>query len=465
MMKRTVRKIVFWLHLFIGLAAGGVIAIVAFTGAAMAFEPQILAWAERDLRVVDPPPGATVLPVGTLLKHAREFNAEARPAGVTLFSDPARTAIVSLGRAGSLYVNPYTGEVKAGRRDGARGFFNLMLRWHRWLSFTNPAQAAAQSSQEGPAATTAQTAPAEPGGIKWRDFGRSLVGAATIVFLTLSVSGLYLWWPKAWTVRILKTVGAINFKLRGKARDWNWHNAIGVWTAPVIIVLAFTGIVMAYRPVGNWIFQRPQGQAQNALPEGVKISQPMDGARPLNREALFSAVKRVMPQWATISHRMPQSPPQQGQRSQGAAAGGDGQDAPARGAQPAIFSVREIGSWTAVPTQLWLDPHTGAELHREGLSDYSFRRALRTLNLAIHNGTIGGIGGQIIVFLGCIGGLVLVYTGFALSWRRFFSRKRAAKVVATTRIPCPARVIPRDPPVARQASPATAETSTALELR
>ena len=54
------RKVIFWLHLTAGLVAGLVIAIMCFTGAALAFEKDIIAWAERDVRRVTPPsPGDT----------------------------------------------------------------------------------------------------------------------------------------------------------------------------------------------------------------------------------------------------------------------------------------------------------------------------------------------------------------------------------------------------------------------
>jgi uncharacterized iron-regulated membrane protein len=41
----TFRKAVFWVHLAAALLAGLVIAIMAFTGMALAFEKEIIAWA------------------------------------------------------------------------------------------------------------------------------------------------------------------------------------------------------------------------------------------------------------------------------------------------------------------------------------------------------------------------------------------------------------------------------------
>ena len=429
-MKRAFRKTIFWVHLVIGLAAGAVIAVVAFTGAVMAFEPQILEWAERDLRRVTPADSPR-LSIDTLLERVRERHPEAQPFSITLSSDPSLATIVSLGRTGSLYLNPYTGEPQSGRADQLREFFTVMLRLHRWLTVSSPVRS------ESPSTSSEAT------GTSWREIGGSLVGIATIIFLTLAFSGLYLWWPRNWTLRALKSTSLFNFKLKGKARDWNWHNVIGLWSAPALILICLTGIVMAYRPVSNWIYQRPQGQTPGGLPPGVEPIKPAPGARPLNREALFAVAMKIFPQWKTLSLRTGQTRQRGGNPSSG------NENRPPAGPpapQAASFSIRERGSRAPVAAQLLLDPYTGAVLHRESFADYGFRRALRAMNLSLHNGTAGGIVGQIVAFLACVGGLFLVYTGFALSWRRFFGRRRplpspitATRVISTpeTRPACP----------------------------
>ena len=44
-----IRRILFWLHLNIAITAGSVILVMATTGVLLAFEPQLVDWAERDL--------------------------------------------------------------------------------------------------------------------------------------------------------------------------------------------------------------------------------------------------------------------------------------------------------------------------------------------------------------------------------------------------------------------------------
>ena len=55
------RKLIFWLHLIAGVIAGAVILIMCVTGVALAFEKEIIAWAERDVRRISPPPNAARL--------------------------------------------------------------------------------------------------------------------------------------------------------------------------------------------------------------------------------------------------------------------------------------------------------------------------------------------------------------------------------------------------------------------
>ena len=75
---------------------------------------------------------------------------------------------------------------------------------------------------------------------KLKPVAHNIKGVCTSIFLGVITSGFYLWWPR-------KT---FKFKpaLRDKARDWNRHNVIGFWFAPVLIVIVITGLLMLYLP-------------------------------------------------------------------------------------------------------------------------------------------------------------------------------------------------------------------------
>jgi uncharacterized iron-regulated membrane protein len=65
------RQVIFWLHLVTGVLAGLVIGIMSVTGVLLAFERQIVTFAERDVRTVQPPvPGGPRLALDDLATRA-----------------------------------------------------------------------------------------------------------------------------------------------------------------------------------------------------------------------------------------------------------------------------------------------------------------------------------------------------------------------------------------------------------
>ena len=65
-----------------------------------------------------------------------------------------------------------------------------------------------------------------------RAIGRAITGAGNAAFLFLALSGLYLWWPRKWTARVLRKSIWFRRGLSSRARDFNWHNVIGFWSLP-----------------------------------------------------------------------------------------------------------------------------------------------------------------------------------------------------------------------------------------
>jgi uncharacterized iron-regulated membrane protein len=74
-----------------------------------------------------------------------------------------------------------------------------------------------------------------------RELGKAVTGAANLAFLFLVVSGAYLWWPRSWTRSAVRNVALLRGGLRGKARDFNWHNVVGLWSAIPLFVVVLSG--------------------------------------------------------------------------------------------------------------------------------------------------------------------------------------------------------------------------------
>ena len=437
------RKILFWTHLVAGLISGLSIGIMCFTGTILAFEHELSDWSERDARKVAVPADTTRLPLADLQRKLRETQPDFRSTGLTLLNDPAAAVTFTAGRDGAVFANPYTGEIKQPASTKVHDFMHLMIDWHRFLG------------REG----------------EQRPMGKLINGVCNIAFFALAVTGLYLWMPRNWSWRGVKAVALFNFKASGLARDFNWHNVIGLWSAPILIVLTLTAVPISFRWGGDLIYRiageepppRPAAGQGGPGPAGAatpafEITRPSPDARPLPQDTLLASVQKEFPRWEQITLRTGGA--QRGQRPGGAntaapaqqpretsasapienresrienpgarsGPGGSRGDNPAgRSPQPVTVVVRESGSWPrTATTTLTLNPFTGEVLKREGYADLSAARQIRSWTRFLHTGQALGWPGQLIAGLACLGGCFLVYTGFALSYRRFFKRRAVA---------------------------------------
>ena len=399
----TVRKAVFWLHLATGLAAGLVIAVMCLTGAALAFEKQIVAWAERDVRRVEPPvPGAPRLSIDELQRKFREARPELRATVITVSTDPGDAVAFAVDRGVTCYLNPYTGAARQPTTTKARDFMRLMTDLHRWLALGGDNRAT----------------------------GKAVTGACNLAFLFLAVSGLVLWWPRKWRTKGLKRSLWFLRDATGHARDWNWHNVIGFWFLPVLIVLTASGAVISYRWASDLVYQAagetppvPGGPGSSS----IKVVQPPAGGRPLSYDALLVALQATSPGAESVTFRLggfgPRAPGED--RRVATSTSDEDRRGDARPPQAVSVTVKLPGVWPRIATTtLSLDPYTGAVLTREGFTDFSTGRRARTWLRFLHTGEALGLAGQFVAGLACIGGCFLVYTGLALAMGRFLGRKK-----------------------------------------
>lgn len=381
------RPVLFWLHLAAGIACGLVIALLCFTGTTLAFEKELTAWAERDVRQVAPPEtGAPRLGLEELAARLRASFPDARPANIVVSRDPLAAVAFTASRTEGWHANPYTGEVRRPRSFAMGRFMQHMFEWHRFLGFSGEAS---------------------------RPRGRLVTGIANLAFCFLAASGLILWWPRSLRWRSLRPGLWFRQNLPTRARELNWHQVIGFWCAPVLIVLTLTALPISFRWAADLTYTltgtplpASGPQSSGAQPPPASVPVPAPGTRPIPREALLAIVQRDLPEWQTVAFRFVHQPD-------------------AAKPQPASFTVRESGTWPrTATTTLQFDPYTGALLKRDGHADLSAARKVRAWSRYLHTGeALGGIA-QFVAGLASLGGCVLAYTGFALAWRRFFGRKR-----------------------------------------
>jgi uncharacterized iron-regulated membrane protein len=388
----SVRTVLFWTHLTAGVVAGTVILIMSVTGTLLTFQQSVLKIVEQSQRYVEPPPGARRLDLDALLTRVKAVVPDAQPATLTLESDPQASVAVGLGTRGSVFVNPYTGEVLGTGATRMRAFYRSMTSWHRYLSVEGGHRAIA----------------------------RAITGACNAAFLSLALSGLYLWWPRQWTPRHLAAVTLFTRGLRGKARDFNWHNTIGFWCVPVIAVLTATGMVMSYAWANNLVYtltgspkpSAPSGETRGGRggdgPRGTRARAHREISQPgLSLESMFVRAEQQIPTWRTMIIRLP------------AQSGG-----------PVAFSISDRAYWNSFArSTLTLDGATGADLRWEPYAASSAGQKLRGWIRFAHTGELGGLAGEAIAGVASAGGAFLVWTGLSLALRRWSawrSRRRAA---------------------------------------
>jgi uncharacterized iron-regulated membrane protein/flavodoxin len=386
---KLLQNILFWSHLIAGVVAGAVIFLMSATGVILMYEHQVVEYAERDVREVVPPAGAARLSLDEIVAKARAQNLDARPTGVVLRNQPTASVAVGFGRDGAVYVNPYNGAV-LGKESKLHDWFHDVTDWHRWLG------------REGEGRATA----------------RAITGACNLAFLWLAITGVYLWWPRSWHWRGLKSSLLFNPRLRGKARDWNWHNVIGFWSSGVLVVLTLTAAVMSYPWANDLLYtltgSEPPPRAQVAGPTAQAQQRRSEGEtrerKPLaSFDAFFARAEQQAPGWVTIMMRLPP-----------------------RGGGPVTLLIQEPSApHVFARSQLTLN-RTSAEIVKwEPYGAASTGRKLRVWVRGLHTGEALGFIGQTVAGLASLGGCFLVWTGVAMAWRRFRYRKRDAEDAPT----------------------------------
>jgi uncharacterized iron-regulated membrane protein len=247
-MKRL-RKIIFWCHLPMGVVGGIVILIMCVTGVLLSYEKQITSWADtRGYNGAPPAAGAQRLPPETLIAKAREARGTA-PTAITLRAGAAAPAELAFGRESRIFMNAYSGEVLGEGSRKVRSFFQTVTDWHRFLG----------ASGEN------------------RNLARAVTGACNLGFLFLVCSGFYLWWPQKWSRRLVRNVTWFRRGLPAKARDFNWHNVIGFWSAGPLFIVVLSAVVISYSWAGNLVY-RVIGETPPAPRANQPPGQPVPGA-------------------------------------------------------------------------------------------------------------------------------------------------------------------------------------------
>lgn len=367
----SIRSFIFWPHLISGVSAGIVILIMSVTGVLLTYEKQMVAWADSR-RVAPAAPGTPELTVATLLERASAAAGEA-PASIAITSDGSAPALVTAGSR-RLLVDRYTGEVLGDSAPKLRAFFRVVTDWHRWLAMAG----------------------------ERRVLGRAITGWSNLVFAFIVLSGMYLWLPRVWRWRQVRAVVLFKGGLRGKARDFNWHNVIGIWSAVPLFLVVISAAPISFPWASNLVYRIAGETPPTPAPRAAAAppaAQPQ-GPRTLPLDGLDTAWMRATQQsdgWKTITARVPVS-----------------------ASAPFVFTIdRGTAGQPHLRGTLTVPRGDASAAKWEGFDTQSPGRRARSILRFLHTGEVLGIAGQTIAGLVSLGGVFLVWTGLALTWRRF----------------------------------------------
>ena len=369
------RKIIFWTHLTIGLTVSLIVLLMSVTGVILTYDKQLSNWANRNYRAQANHLDSAPLPIDDLIQTA-SANLDTTPTAITILNDPQEPAALNVGRGDYRYANRYTGGLLNDSDPPMRRFLRSIMYWHRWLAL------------EGPS----------------REIGRNITGIGNLGFLILLLSGLYLLCIRFTRTKSLRNLLTFRTELKGKARDLNWHNVIGSWLFLPLLIIVLSGVVISYQWAGNLMYlvvgeQPPtstslRSSTGNEL--GAAESEPSPTAL-CSYQTLFNRTSEEVSDWKSITLELRES-----------------------NHAPAVVRVdRSLGGQPSKRLDLIFAGPNCRDYEIGGYPTQSRGQRLRSWLRYAHTGEVYGIVGQTVAGLASLGGGILVWTGLALSWRRF----------------------------------------------
>lgn len=392
-MKKRLSKLNAWLHLWLGIVTGIPVVLISLTGCVLVFEQEIRMWT-TDYIAVEEKTADEQLPPSVLYKSIKQAFPE-KEAESFWYNGLNKSVKVSLHDSDSiLYVNPYNAEVLATAHH--EDFFHFIDEGHRHLWF--------------------------PGKI-----GKKVVGYSTLIFFSLLITGIILWWPKKWNKRSAKQSFFINWKARFKRINYDLHNVLGFYSLLLALLMSLTGLVMSFpwmRQSIVWLSggypPRPKTEVKKT-DEEQKIT--FSHAEDLQKvDKIWFTVRKEIAlhnKEAVIIH-IPE------------------------GDDKTIYSCTDMhaGSWRDLSFDretLALTPRTQKKMEDSNRTEWLMRN-----NYALHTGFIGGMTTKILYFLASLICASLPITGFYIWWgkkskktttrnnRRGTSNKRTKTVLQAT---------------------------------
>lgn len=355
-LKTNWRKTLFNLHLYAGLVVGLFLLTASLTGLVLAFRPKFDPAYRADYFHLAPLPAR--LPIDQVVLAARQVYPKAKLDYVEVDPNPASADLVRMGDRDEVFVDPYRGTVLK-VRNKEYAFFYMVEKLHRYLFLGKQGQ--------------------------W------LTGTAAFALFVMIGTGVYLWWPR--TAKSLSTAFRFDRSLQSRAWNVNLHKVVGIYSAVLLAVSAFTGGA----ELPNWVAKVYFAPASSrGIGRALQSSGPVGGPGSVSAETVWRSAQAAMGPFQSAMFSWPKGP---------------------RGPMQVEYVAEDAPHPNAL-SYVFLDGYTGAVLRRSPYAQEAASSRFYLWLLPIHLGQIGGWAGWIAVVTGALGAAFLTVTGFWLYYRR-----------------------------------------------
>ena len=374
--KKTINKI----HLWLGLSSGIIVFIIAVTGCLYAFQEEIQNYTE-EYRFVEKQNKPFLLPsqleqiarkeLPNKSLHAIKYNGREKSAEAIFFHyEPTYYHIV--------YLNPYTGKVLE-NVNMDEGFFRFILDGHFYLWLPD-------------------------------QIGQIVCASATLIFLILILSGLYLWFPK--NKNAVKQRFSFQWKetTKWKRKNYDLHSITGFYVLLIALVFAITGLVWGFQWFTYSYYTILGGEKSLIYEDPISTKKNIAIAKPVDK--IWLLMQKEYPDAKSIEVHPPESD----------------STAIAANANP------EEGTFWKTDYR-YFDQYSLKEIEVKHIygkyNDAAVSDKLLRMNYDLHTGAVFGIAGKIFAFLISLLIATLPISGFYIWWGRNRTEKRKSTTSST----------------------------------